>query len=203
MAAPLLSLSLYFFGTMNAFEIVAAGLGLVYLLFEYKASPWMWLFSILMSGLYAYVFFLQGMYANFVLSLYNIGISVWGGYSWVRRRQVGGDAGAIRSFPRRWWPVLVGAVVLLAPLLAWVLRWMGESEVPLLDGLTASLSVVGIWMLAKKYYQQWFCWIVADGLYVAMFVHSGMWPSTVLYGVYVVVAVLGVLHWRRQMARTE
>lgn len=186
---------------MSPVEIIAAILGLVYILFEYKANPWMWLFSILMSTLYAYVFFSQKMYANFLLSLYNIGISVWGAYTWIKRRKASSDEEAILSFPRKWWPVLIGVVVMLTPLLAYVLRQMGESEVPLLDGLTASLSVVGIWMLAKKYYQQWFCWIIADVLYVVMFVQSSMWPSTVLYAVYVVIAVVGVVHWRKEMKR--
>ena len=184
---------------MSLVEIIAALLGLVYILLEYKANPWMWLFSILMSVLYAYVFISQRMYANFLLSLYNIGISCWGAYTWIERRKTSGDDGAIASLPKRWWPVLVGAVVLLTPLLAFVLRLLGESEVPLLDGLTASLSVVGIWMLAKKYYQQWFCWIIADVLYVVMFAQSAMWPSMVLYAVYVVIAVAGVARWKRRM----
>lgn len=156
----------------------------------------MWLFGILMSVLYAYIFFSKKMYANFLLSLYNIGISAWGAYTWIKRRQVSSDQGAVLSLPRRWWPVLVGAVVLLTPLLAYVLRQLGESEGPLLDGLTASLSVVGIWLLAKKYYQQWFFWILADVLYVVMFVQSTMWPSAVLYAAYVAIAVAGLVRWR-------
>lgn len=184
---------------MDTFEVVAAVLGLVYIFLEYKANPWMWLFSILMSMLYAYLFFSRMLYANFALSIYNVGVSIYGGYCWIKWRRVVSDEGAIRSFPSHRWPFLVGTLVLLVPLLAWVLWVLGESGSPLLDGITASLSVVGIWMLAKKYYQQWFCWIVADILYVVMFLQNGMWPSMLLYAVYVVIAVAGTVHWRKQM----
>lgn len=183
---------------MNTIEIVAAAIGLVYIYLEYKANAWMWLFCIAMSVLYAWVFWSERMYANLMLNVYNIGISVWGVMCWLRHKEAEGGESDILSFPRRWVPVLVGAVVVLVPVLAWVLKIMGETEAPVLDGLTASLSVVGIWMLAKKYYQQWYCWIVADVLYVAMFAHNHMWPSMVLYVVYVVVAVAGCVAWRKR-----
>lgn len=178
-------------------EIIAAALGLIYIVLEYRANVWMWFFCIAMSLLYAWVFWQQKMYANLALDIYNIAISVWGAYTWLRHRSSQADATSVCGCPR-WLLWLLGAVVvLLVPLLGWVLRMMGESEAPLLDGLTASLSVVGIWMLAKRYYQQWICWIVADVLYVVMFVNSHMWPSAALYALYVVIAVIGYLHWRK------
>lgn len=176
-------------------EIVAAALGLIYIFLEYRANAWMWLFSIAMSVLYSWVFFSQNMYANLLLSIYNIGVSVWGVRSWLQHKDAAQGDTLILTFPRRWMPLLIGVIVVLVPLLAWVLKLMGETEAPLLDGLTASLSVVGIWMLAKRYRQQWLCWIVADILYVVMFAQSGMWPSLVLYAVYVGIAILGYRHW--------
>lgn len=183
---------------MDKIEIIAAAIGLVYIYLEYKANAWMWLFCIAMSLLYGWVFWSSKMYANLMLNVYNIGISLWGVSLWMRHKGQTDEESNILSFPRKWLPVLLGVIVVLVPLLAWVLKLMGETEAPLLDGLTASLSVVGIWMLAKKYYQQWFCWIVADVLYVVMFVHNSMWPSAVLYAVYVGVAVAGCVAWHKR-----
>lgn len=182
---------------ISAIEAIAAFLGLIYIVFEYRANAWMWLFSITMSVLYVWVYFSQTMYANMVLTLYNIAVSVYGVWLWIKQKDESSAEG-IRQFPKRKLPWLGLLIIVLTIGLTQILILLGESEVPLLDGLTASLSAVGIWMLAKKYYQQWVCWILADVLYVAMFISSGMWPSTILYIVYIIVAVFGFIRWRKR-----
>lgn len=195
-----MDLSFTLFGQpFSVVETIAALLGLAYIIFEYRANVWLWVFSIAMSALYVGVYLSQHMYANMVLSIYNIAVSVYGICAWKKGGSSKDEAPIVR-FPLRRLPLLVGAIALLVPLLAWVLWSMGETSAPWLDGLTASLSVAGMWMLAKKYCEQWLCWIVADMLYVAMFVQESMWPSAVLYAVYVSIALFGYAKWRRESA---
>ena len=188
---------------MDIIEIIAASLGIIYIVLEYRANVWMWLFGIAMSLLYAWVFGTQHMYANLALDIYNVIMSVWGVYMWRKNREAKSDEETILNCPRKILWLLGGLIVVLVPLLGWVLKLMGESESPILDGLTASLSVVGVWMLAKKYYQQWVCWIVADVLYVVLFIKGRMWPSTILYAVYVVIAIAGYIRWRKDAKREK
>lgn len=182
---------------MSIIEIIGAFIGLAYIWLEYKANPWMWLCGVLMPIAYVWIYFSNGLYANAAFNLYTIGISVYGVYHWLRGGDDKGEA-PIRSFPRKWWLLLIGVVVLLAVVLTWLLGFLRESQVPLLDGLTTSLSIVGMWMLAKKYYQQWLCWLLVEPLTVLMCILAGMWPTAILYAVYTVVAVLGYFRWKKQ-----
>ena len=54
--------------------------------------------------------------------------------------------------------------------IAWILIAYTDSNVPWLDSFTTALSIVGMWMLARKYVEQWFAWILVDivccGLYI-------------------------------------
>lgn len=181
---------------METIEIIGAVVGLAYIVLEYRANPWMWLCGVLMPLVYVWIYFRNGLFANAAFNVYSVVISVYGLCHWLRGGQDGGEA-PIRSFPARWWPVLVGAVLLLTAAMAWLLGLLDESRVPLLDGLTTSLSIVGMWMLARKYYQQWLCWILVEPLTVIMCAAAGMWPTAALYTVYTVVAILGYFKWRR------
>lgn len=87
-------------------------------------------------------------------------------------------------------------------LLIWALLWYvldrwTDSPVPVWDGLIASLSVVATWMLTRKILEQWYVWIVANAIAVAVYMASGLYPTAVLFFVYFVMAVIGLKKWRR------
>lgn len=184
---------------MDYFELFAAVIGLGYIYYEYKGRWPMWVLGVVMPVCYVWIYFRSGLYANATLNVYNIVISAYGFYRWRHGGSDGGEA-PILSFPRRWVPWLVCIILLMAGVLTWLLGLLGESQVPWLDGLTASLSVVGMWMLAKKYYQQWLCWLLVEPLTIAMCVATHLWATAILYAVYTVVAVMGYLKWKREIS---
>jgi nicotinamide mononucleotide transporter len=94
----------------------------------------------------------------------------------------------------------------LAALVTWVALWFlldraTDSPVPLWDGLIASLSVVATWMLTRKYLEQWYVWIVANAIAVAVYLAAGLYPTAVLFFVYFVMAIIGLREWARVRVR--
>ena len=100
--------------------------------------------------------------------------------------------------PTAMWCAIVAA--LLWGLLWFVLDRATDSPVPLWDGLIASLSVVATWMLTRKYIEQWYVWIFANAIAVAVYLASGLYPTAVLFFVYFVMAIAGVREWNKSMA---
>lgn len=85
-------------------------------------------------------------------------------------------------------------------LLAWaatyyVLVAYTNSTVPLLDAFTNALSFVGLWALARKYVEQWLFWIAVDVVCCYLYVVKGIPFKAGLYGLYVVIAVMGYRKW--------
>ena len=80
-----------------------------------------------------------------------------------------------------------------------VLIYLTDSDVPLFNGATAALSVVGMWMLARKYIEQWIVWIVVDILSAALYLYKGLEPTAVLYILYAVIAIFGYRKWKKLM----
>jgi nicotinamide mononucleotide transporter len=54
-------------------------------------------------------------------------------------------------------------------------------------------------MQTRKLLEAWLVWLAVDVLYVGMFVFKGLYPTAGLYGVFLVLAAMGFVEWRRAM----
>jgi nicotinamide mononucleotide transporter len=71
--------------------------------------------------------------------------------------------------------------------------------VPWFNGLTSALSIVGMWMLARKWIEQWIVWIAVDMLSAALYGFKGLYLTAILYAAYAIIAVFGYRKWRELM----
>lgn len=186
---------------IEAFAVVA---GLMYLFLQIKAKSSMWIFGILMSLCYVYLNYRNQLYANMCLHVYYIAMSVYGLLVWVGviKKRDGASSRAIQSFPKKGIIPLVLIWAAVAAFLVWILGHLGETRTPWMDGATSALSVIAMWMLARKYYQEWICWIICNPINVVMFAMAGMWPTAVMYVVYLAMGVVGFFQWRKAYLRS-
>jgi nicotinamide mononucleotide transporter len=83
-----------------------------------------------------------------------------------------------------------------------LIRWT-NSTVPLQDSFTNALSFVGMWALARKYVEQWLFWIVVDAVCSVLYIQKGIPFKAGLYGLYVVIAVVGYFKWMKMRKITK
>lgn len=102
----------------------------------------------------------------------------------------------ITFFPRRLILRTLGFFLLAWAATYYVLVAYTNSTVPLLDAFTNALSFVGLWALARKYVEQWLFWIVVDVVCCYLYVVKGIPFKAGLYGLYVVIAVMGYIKWK-------
>ena len=99
----------------DAIEIVAAGIMLLYLWLEYRASIWLWPVGVVIPAFYIYIYYVNKFYADMGVNVYYLFASAYGWYRWQRGR--GREASeaevAIRRTPRQMWFRLVSAYILL------------------------------------------------------------------------------------------
>lgn len=187
---------------MDFIEIIGATIGLFYIVSEYRADRWFWPLSLLMSAFYAVIEFTDGIYANGVISIYNFvmsiyGLLVWRGILQKRTEDQGGER-RISSCPARYWWQIITVTVLLSIALTWLLGFLHESQYPVLDGISSALTIIGMLMLAHKWWQQWFCWLIVEPLMMNLFWLTGNYASVALYAVFEVFVILGIIKWRKE-----
>lgn len=183
-----------------ALEVIGTIVGLVYLWLEYKASIYLWIASIIMPAIYIFVYYDAGLYADFGINIYYLGAAVYGWLVW----RFGNKSKAQKELPITRMPMKswlkVSMVYIVAQLLiAWILIEYTDSNVPWWDALTTALSVVGMWMLARKYLEQWWVWIVVDVVCVGLYIYKELFFTAGLYAFYAIIAIFGWLNWKRLM----
>ena len=194
-------------------DITTTLLGLAYIILEYRASIWMWLAGFLMQALGIVLYYEKGLYADCAMEFYYIAMTVYGFYRWtVRPRQTGSGMAAkaeaaaevpITHIPKRLLVMWTAIALVLWTTIYWLLVTLTDSRVPLADSFTTALSLVGIWALAHKYLEQWFVWIVVDVVTCALYFYKDIPFKASLYGLYVVIAVMGYFKWKRMMTAKQ
>lgn len=186
-------------------EILGFSVGLLYLWWEYHANNKLWLASMVMPCISMWIYFSKGLYADFAINIYYLLIAVYGYVVWTRKRGAGADGEEkssslpITHTPRRMAALCAAAAFALWGLLYLILEYLTDSTVPVADAFTTALSIVGMWMLARKYIEQWAVWIAVDAVCVGLYFYKGIYFYSCLYAIYTVIAFCGYRKWLRLM----
>ena len=151
-------------------------------------------------SLYTIVFYRSGLYSDMGLQVVYLVLSIYGWYQWLR-----GGSGHTRLHvsraPRRVWLITgVVAVVFWFGLSSYTSRLPGVS-LARLDSALVTVSLVAQWMMTRKILENWVLWIIADIVYVPMFIYKELYVTAGLYLVFLALAVMGLVEWRRSFAR--
>ena len=181
-------------------EIFGVITGILYVILEVKQNRLLWPLGIITSAAYVYIFFTGKFYADMGLQVYYVLISIYGWYYWSR----GGSKADKGELP----VVRINRQQLLLLFLTFAFSWVliyfvldryTDSSVPLGDSFTTALAIVATWMLTRKIIEQWFLWIIANVVSIALYIYKGLYPTVILYAVYAGMAVYGYLEWKRSM----
>jgi nicotinamide mononucleotide transporter len=83
----------------------------------------------------------------------------------------------------------------------WGLLHWANGTATFWDALTTAISLGAQWLLNYKRLQNWVLWIVADLIYVPLYAWKGLYLTSLLYAVFLVMAVMGRLEWRATWRR--
>lgn len=196
-------------------DIFTTILGLFYIWLEYRAHIALWIFGIVMPALDVWLYYSHGLYGDAGMAVYYTLAGVYGYLAWktAQRKNSPETAGAVETgqakavspgithLPlRKYLPVGLCFLAAWAATYYVLVTWT-DSSVPLLDALTNALSFIGLWALARKYIEQWLFWIVVDVVCTCLYIQKGIPFKAALYGLYVVIAILGWFKWKKIMTK--
>ena len=177
-------------------DITTTLLGLLYILFEYRASVWLWFVGFLMQALGIVLYYQKGLYADCGMEFYYLSMTVYGYWKWVHGSTEKKEL-PITRFPRRLIIPWLAVILAIWGIIYWLLITFTNSNVPAADSFTTALSIVGIWALAHKYLEQWFIWIAVDVVTCILYFYKDIPFKGSLYALYVIIAIFGYKKWKR------
>lgn len=189
---------MHIFGTAGTLEVLGTIVGLVYLWLEYRASIYLWIAGIVMPAIYIFVYYKAGLYADAGINVYYLIAAVYGWFFWMWGGNKPKDLPIVHTPRKRYLPLLLVFAAAFVGI-AWILINYTDSTVPWLDSFTTALSIIGMWMLARKYIEQWFAWILVDIVCCGLYIYKDLYFTSALYGLYSIIAIFGYFKWKKLM----
>jgi nicotinamide mononucleotide transporter len=191
-------MSIYQWLVEHYVEVCGTLTGFLYLGFSIRQHYLTWPVGLLNALFYIAVFFSSKIYADMTLQFYYVAISIYGWWCWLHGSASGESLAVTRTNSILWMKLTVTFLMLFV-IIAYVLLRFTDSPVPYWDAVTTALSIVATWMLARKKIEHWLVWVFVDAISIGLFIIKELYPTTILFSVYTVLAVYGYYEWRKEL----
>jgi nicotinamide mononucleotide transporter len=180
-------------------EALAFVLAVVMVVLNMRVNPIAWPLAIISSLLYFALFWSSRLYGDASLQIFFALLALWGWWQWLRGTQADGEALQVRKLPANIAWRLLAALAIAWPVTGLFLKTFTNTDVPWWDAFPTAASVVGQWLLGRKYIENWLAWIVVNVVSVGLFAYKGLWLTMLLYSLFIVMSVVGWKAWQRML----
>ncbi len=160
-----------------------------------KENIWNWPIGIANNIFFIFLFVDARLYGDMVLQVIYIGLGGLGWYWWLHGGSARGRLEVSRVGRREL--ALVGLLLVGATLGLMLGLQAINGAVPFLDALTTTLSLAAQYLLTRKLIENWYLWIAADIIYVGLYAYKGLYLTSLLYALFLVMCLVGLATWRK------
>ena len=176
-------------------EIVAVIFGVLYTVLMAKNKISCWIFGIIGSLLSIYLFLVYAkLYAEALLSVFYVFAGVYGWIMWKKQKVI--EEVYQRKLMTHIKLISIGIVLSLLMYFG-LAYFFEEAEKPLIDSFTTIFSFIATYLMAKKWLENWFYWIVIDGVSVYLYYTRGLEIYALLMFAYTIIVVYGYFEWKK------
>ena len=182
---------------MSPLEVVAVCLGVANIVLLIRRSVWNYPVGIVMVSLYGWIFFHARLYSDVLLQGFFFVVQIVGWVAWLRKREADGSVMVERASRRQLLLAELGTAMGVAAL-GLTTRLLGAAY-PFWDATVASASVAAQLLLTWRRIENWLWWIAADSVAICVYFAKGLYLTSGLYGLFLVMAVVGYRSWRKNL----
>ena len=180
-------------------EAIAALTGILSIWLGKRESIWVFPIGLVSVGIYVYICGNARLYADMGINAVYFVMSIYGWYNWLRPHKESKSDKLQVSFQsgtQRWASIAIAAT--LFAILAFVLKKYTDSDVPVIDAVTSSLCVFAMYLTTQKKVENWIYYIVADCISIPLYIYKGLVLTSIQYLVFFVIAIAGLIAWRKE-----
>lgn len=151
--------------------------------------------------IYGWIFYSTNLYADASLQIFYLVLSIWGWRLWAKGGGENKELPISRT-PKDWYPWLLGATAVgCAVYIPLTIHFKGAS--PIVDSVLTVLSIVAQVLLNKKKLENWLIWIAVDVVYIPLYLSRQLYPTALLYAIYLGLAFNGLSTWKSDLIREK
>ena len=179
-------------------EVTAAIAGFVCVFLQTRENVWAWPAGILSVALYAYIFRESSLYSDMILNSIFVVLNIYGWWNWLQR---GPDQESIKVTRLTKQEIITWTLVIIFGTLGWgyIMDSQTDASFAYGDAFTTAASLVAQYLLARKVLENWPIWIIANIVSIFIYTQKELYPTTILFMGYFVLAILGYITWKRTL----
>lgn len=162
-----------------------------------RQNIWGWPVGLVNMVCYTVICWNGQLYAETGLQIFYGITSVYGWYSWAKNKKHNTQHSIeIQKLnPKKWlWVILTGCI--FWGVIWWILHRFTNGDVPAWDALTTAFSLVGQYLLAKRYLENWLLWIGVNAVSIGIYYYKDLHLTAALFLVYLFLAIHGYRKWK-------
>lgn len=182
---------------MSLWEVVAVFFGIAYLVLAIRQSNWCWYAGFASTAIFSWLFWNVSLVMESALNIYYLLIAVYGWWAWRHGNADASQELEIQSWGLKQHSLAVAAIIGLTLISGSLLTANTTAALPYLDSFTTWGSVITTWMVTRKVLENWLYWQVFNSCAIILYIDRELYLTAVLMAVYLVLAVVGWINWRR------
>lgn len=179
-------------------EAIAVVFGMVSVLLANRNHVALYPTGIISTVIYLYIMSKPsvGLYAEALLNLYYLIMSIYGWVLWNKRHESESPAAITHNSKKDW--LITGIIVVVGWVILYtVLSQFTDSDVPVWDAIVSATAWAGMWLLAKHKIENWILLNISNLIAIPLQIHKGI-PFTAILTIFLfIVAVSGYFRWRK------
>jgi nicotinamide mononucleotide transporter len=178
-------------------EILASILGVVNIVLLVRRSIWNYPFGIVMVTMYGVVFFQARLFSDALLQVFFFVVQLYGWWIWYHARDTAGLV-KVEMMSARSRLLWLAVIVVTSVAEGWYLANYTSDSAPWMDANTTAMSVVAQYLLSIRKIENWILWIVTDVVQIGLYYWKGLYPTTGLYILFLILSCVGLYEWLRE-----
>ncbi len=142
-----------------------------------------------------YLFVTSGLYAESLLNLYYVMMSIYGWWYWIKKKNM--PPVEITYANKKEWITVLSIVIGGFIILYVILKNFTPSTVPFWDAFVSATAWAGMWLLAKRKIENWILLNISNAVAIPLLFYKHLILYAALTIFLFIVAIQGYLKWRK------
>ena len=188
----------------NKVALVSAVCGISYTILAGKGKISCYLFGLAGTFCYSFISFKNALFGNLALyALYYFPMQVFGIFKWKKHLKVDSQEIEKTKLSSKERVVYFSLACICSIILAFIL-WKLNDQSPIIDSVTSVFSIIGLILTVKRCIEQWYIWLVVNGLSVMMWIQaylngSNCFATILMWATYFVLSIYFLHTWNKEV----
>jgi len=190
------------------YEFVAVVFGIVSVWLNRNENILVYPVGLINTIIYVWLSLKGDLLGEASVNFYYTVMSIYGWIIWAKRSKATHEHVVHVTFSdKKWWSYqllfFVSFYLAIFFSLTYLKKDFAPGAIPWADAFASSTAFTGMWLMTKKKVESWYWWIATNIASIPLYYVKGYALTSVYYVVLLVMAVFGLVEWRKRALRSQ